>query len=119
MFEILPQSNPKVLVTHFSGKVMGEDYQQFVDAIDERMKAGDELNLVVDLTGAEFYGDFSAFKKDVKFTTHEYKKIRKAALVGDQKWIDWYTHTLGHLTPTEEIHFPVGKTQEAIDWACG
>lgn len=117
MFEIVQQSNPKVLVTHFSGKITGDEYQKFVDAVEERLKAGNEVDLVVDLTGVEFYGDFSAVKKDVKFTTGDYKKIRKTAMVGDQKWINWYTKTLGHLTPTEEKHFPAGQAQQAIDWA--
>ncbi len=118
MFEILEQTNPKVLVTHFSGKVTGEEYQKFVDAVEERLKAAQEVDLVVDLTGVEFYGDFSAVKKDIKFTAGEFKKIRKTALVGDQKWIEWYTKTLGHLTPTQEKHFPAGQTEQAIDWAC-
>jgi hypothetical protein len=118
MIEILKESTPVVVVAHFSGKVTGQEYQQFVDAVEERLKATDDLNLVLDLSGLEFYGDFEAAKKDFKFTLGEYKRVRKTALVGDQKWIEWYTRTIGHLTKSDEKHFPVGKTQEAFDWAC-
>ena len=72
----------------------------------------------MDLTGFEFYGEFEAFKKDFKFGFGEYKKVRRAAFVGDQKWLDWFTRLMGHFTPAEEKHFPEGQLQSAVDWAC-
>ena len=118
MFEVLKQSTGNCLVAHFSGKVTGQEYQQFVGAVEERLRAANEVNLVLVLSGLEFYADFAAFKKDVKFSFGEYKRIRRTALVGDQKWIQLYVGTAGHLTPTEEKHFPEGQTQAAGDWAC-
>lgn len=42
----------------------------------------------------------------------------RAALVGDQKWIEWWTHLGGPLTPAEEKHFPEGQLAAACEWAC-
>jgi hypothetical protein len=117
MFEILQQSTPSCLVAHFGGKVSGQEYQQFLDAVEERLKGTEPVSLVLVMTGLEFYGDFDAAKKDWKFTRGEYNKVRKSALVGDQKWIDWYLKMARHPT-TEEKHFAEGQTQAAIDWAC-
>ena len=49
MLEILPRSTVGCLVVHFSGKVTGQEYQQFLDALAERFGAGGQVNLVVEL----------------------------------------------------------------------
>jgi hypothetical protein len=117
MIELLNQSTAACLVVHFSGKVAGSEYQQFLDALEERLKKSDSVNMVAVLTGFEFYGDFDAAKKDFKFGFGEYKRIRRAAFVGNQKWIDWFTRLIGPLTPAEEKHFPEDQLQAAFDWA--
>jgi hypothetical protein len=85
--------------------------------LEERLKKVDEVNLVMDLTGFEFYGDFDAFMKDLKFSAGEYKKVRRAAFVGHQKWLEWFTRFIGPFTPAEEKHFSKGQLQSACDWA--
>jgi anti-anti-sigma regulatory factor len=66
MIEILPLSSESCLAVHFSGKVSGSEYQQFTDALSERLKAGGKVSLVLELTGFEFYGDLDSAKKDLK-----------------------------------------------------
>lgn len=118
MLEILNQSTESCLAAHVSGKVTGEEYQQFLDALSERLKAGNQVSLVMVLAGFEFYGDFEAAKKDFKFGAGEYKHIHRAAFVGDQKWIGWFTRLVGPFTRAEEKHFPEGQFEEAFSWAC-
>ena len=67
MIEILPQSTERCLLVHFSGKVTGAEYQQFLDALGERLKSSEQVNLVVEFSGFDFYGDFEAAKLDLKF----------------------------------------------------
>ncbi len=120
MIEILPNSPIGCLVVHFNGKVTGQEYQQFLDAlaIAELLKAkGHQVSLVVDLSGFEFYGDLEAARKDLKFSLGEYKKIHRAAFVGSQKWIEWFTRLVGPFTQTEEKHFPEGQLEAACEWA--
>lgn len=117
MFEVLGQSTECCLVVQFSGKPTGQEYQQFLDAFEERLKTADDLNLVLVLSGVQFYGDFEAFRKDYKFGKGEYKRVRRVALVGDQEWLERYLHFIALHTPTEEKHFAVGKLKAACDWA--
>ncbi len=119
MFEVLPQSTESTLAVHFSGKVSGQEYQQFLDALEPRVKTGAKANVVFDLTGAEFYGDAEAAKKDLKFTFEEYGQLQRAAYVGDQKWIELFTRLAGPLTNVEEKHFPAGQLDKALAWAAG
>jgi hypothetical protein len=119
MIEILQQSTETCLVVHFSGKVTGSDYQQFLDALTERMKTGASIALVVEFAGFEFYGDFEAAVMDFKFGFGEYKHIHRAAFVGDQKWIAWFTRFVGPFTRAEEKHYAAGQLAAAIEWASG
>ena len=118
MIEILDQSTDTCLATRFSGKVTGEEYQQFLDALEKRLETGDQVNLVMALAEFEFYGDFDSAKKDVKFGFGEYKHIQRVALVGNQKWIAWFTQLMGPFTRAEEKHFPEGQIEAAFAWAC-
>lgn len=118
MIEILPISSENCLAVHFSGKVTGPEYQQFLEALSERLEGSGKVSLVLELSGFEFYGDFESAKKDLKFGFVEYKHIHRAALVGDQTWIEWFTHLIGPFTRTEEKHFPAGQINQAYQWAC-
>jgi hypothetical protein len=117
MIEFLPQSSGTCLAVHFSGKVTGSEYQEFLDALTERLESGSQVSLVLALAGFEFYGDFEAVRKDFKFGVGEYKHIHRAAFVGDQKWIEWFTRFIGPFTHTEEKHFSAEQLNEAIGWA--
>lgn len=119
MVEILESSTDSCVVARFSGKVKGEEYKRFLDAVDERLKSRDEVNMVADLSDFEFYGDFEAFKEDFHFGSHEYRKVRRAALVGDQKWIELFVKLLGPFYRAEEKRFPAGKLDGAVAWADG
>jgi hypothetical protein len=118
LIEIREQSTPSCLAMRFSGKVTGAEYQQFLDAIIERLQAGSPVSLVIELTGFDFYGDFESAKKDFKFGFGEYKHIHRAAFVGNQKWISWFTHFVGPFTRAEEKHFAAGQFDAAYSWAC-
>lgn len=118
MIEILEQSTPTCLAVRFSGKVTGQEYQQFLDAIGYRLKNKEHVSLVCALQVFEFYGDFETAKKDFKFGFGDYKRIHRAAFVGDQKWIDWFTRLIGPFTKTDEKHFKATQLEEALEWAC-
>jgi hypothetical protein len=117
MIEILPQTSETCLVVHFSDKVSGQEYQRFIDAIEERLNTSEKVSLVCEFVGFDFYGDFESAEKDLKFGLKDYKHIRRAAFVGDQKWIKWFTRFIGPFTRAEEKHFPAGQLEAAVTWA--
>jgi SpoIIAA-like len=118
MIEILPQSTQTCLAVHFSGKVTGQEYQQFLDAIDERLKNNAKVNLVCELVDFDFYSDFESAKKDIKFGFGAYKHIHRAAFVGEKKWIEWFTRLIGPFTKAEEKYFSHDQREAAMNWAC-
>jgi hypothetical protein len=118
MLEILNETTDTCVVARFGGKITGEEYKRFLDAVDERLKAQDKINMVADLSEFEFYGDFEAFKEDFHFGIHEYRHVERAAFVGDQKWIELFIKLLGPFYRATEKHFPAGRLEDACAWAC-
>ncbi len=118
MIEILEQSTGACLAVRFSGSVTGEEYQQFLDAIGYRLRNRDKVCLICELKGFDFYGDFEAARKDFKFGFGEYKRIYRAAFVGDQKWLEWFIRLIAPFTKVEEKHFSADQFDEALNWAC-
>jgi len=115
MIEILPQSTPTRHAVNFSGKLTGAEHPQFLDAVGERLKIGDQVNLVVELSSFELYADFEAARRDFKFSFGEYKRIGRAAFVDDQ-WIEWFTCIVSPFTKVEYKHFSEGGIEAAFLW---
>lgn len=117
MIEILERSTIDCLAVRFSGKVTGPEYQQFLQAVQGCLERSPKLNLVCELIDFDLYGDLEAAKADIKFGFNDYTNIRRAAFVGDQKWIDWFFRLIGPFTQAEEKYFPTGQTEAAYVWA--
>ena len=117
MIEILDESTDTCLVVHFGGKVTGDKYQKFLNAVNDRLMTQEKVSLVLELSDCEFYGDFEAAKQDFKFGLGDYKKIHRAAFVANKKWLDWLTKLVGPFTRTEEKYFSENQFEEAYAWA--
>lgn len=117
MVEILEQTTGTCVVVRFGGKVTGEQYREFLDAVDERLQRNPLVNIVADLSEFEFYGDFESFKEDFHFGTHEFRSVEKCAFVGDRKWMEVAVKLMGPLTRAEEKAFPSGELDQAVRWA--
>lgn len=118
MLEILGQTTDACVVFHAGGRVSGEEYKPLLDAVDERLKERDKINMVAELEESIFYGDLEAFKDDYHFGTHEYRSINRMAFVGDAKWVELFVKVAQPFTKAEEKLFPSGSLDEAIAWAC-
>jgi hypothetical protein len=118
LIDILEQSTATCLAVCFSGKVTGQEYQQFLDALGFRLKNNEKVSLVCELVDFDFYGDFDSAKKDFKFGFGDYKRIYRAAFVGDQKWLAWFTRLIGPFTKVEENVFTHDQYSAAVDWVC-
>lgn len=118
MVEILDSTTDTCVVAHLGGRVKGEEYRVFLDAVDERLKVNDRVNIVTDLSGFEGYGDLEAFKEDCHFGTHEFRHVGRCALVGDPKWVEAFFKVAMLFYKAEEKSFPSGELDAAIAWAC-
>ncbi len=117
MIEILEETTETCLVVHLSGKITGKKYQKFLNAVNDRLATKEKVSLVLELTDFEFYDDFEVARQDFKFGFGDYKKMHRAAFVGNKKWIECFTRLIGPFTRTEEKYFREGQFDEAYAWA--
>jgi hypothetical protein len=97
--------------------VTSETYARFLESARGRLQAGDTASLVLELSEFDFYGDVDSAWDDLKFDFEEYKAFRRAALVGDQKWISWFARLLEPLARAEEKQFAADQLEAAVAWA--
>jgi hypothetical protein len=70
---------------HVSGKLIKEDYEDFVPAFDQLVGLHEKLSVLLDMTG--FHGwTVSAAWEDTKFGFHHFGDIDRLAVVGEKNW---------------------------------
>ncbi len=92
-----------------------------IDALalaEELIARGKQVSLVVDLTDLGFFNNVEVARMDSNIPYGEVKQIHRIAIVGNQKWIEWFTRLVGPFTQTKEMHFPESQLEAACEWAC-
>ncbi len=117
MLTINKSSTPTCLVVDVEGAVTGDEFDDFADRIEDALEAQGTVNLVVNLVGSVKYGDLDAVEEDFEFTFKEYRKVRRAAFVGDQKLIRARIKLFSPFTRAQEKFFEAGQLDAAIEWA--
>lgn len=118
MITISRRPTETCMVVQVQGKITGDEYDVFADAIEDAIEQHGEIDLVIELLEGVGYGDFDAVKEDWEFTREEYKKVRRAAFVGDHRFLKRFVKMFAHFTPTEEGFFAADELDAAIEWAC-
>jgi hypothetical protein len=117
MIQYLDASTPTCLVVKFSGKLRGVEYRELITKAESAIRAQGAVNLVLILQELEF-PEWDAIKADTHFGLKDYRQVRRAAFVGDQKWAEWFVKLLGPFTRTAERTFQSDQLNEAVQWAC-
>lgn len=118
MIEYLPASTPTCLVVKFGGKLRGAEYRALIDKVESAIQTNGTVNLVLVMQELEF-PEWDAIKADTHFGVKDYRHIRRAAYVGDQKWAEWFVKLIGPFTRAEERTFRPDQQAEAVTWARG
>jgi hypothetical protein len=117
MIELLPQSSETCIGFKVSGKLTAEDYDALLPKLDEAITAQGKINLLMVMANFEGYASLSAAKADLKFGTHQYHQVEKAAFVGEKKWQKWMVEAMDPFTRrTDERFFDLEQLDEAWQW---
>jgi len=83
--EIVPAGTSKVMEVHITGKLVKEDYIQFVPAIEALLKQHGKFRILVEMH--DFHGwTGAAFWEDLKLDVKHFSDIERIAMVGESKW---------------------------------
>ena len=120
MIEILPESTEKCIGFRFSGKLGTKDYERLFTETDKAIAKYGKINLLADFGDFSGWDSLDAAKDDFKFGTHRYRKVEKAAFVGEKRWQEWMVKIMAPFTRhTEERFFTPDNREEAWAWVLG
>jgi len=116
MFEILERSSGNVIGVRVSGKLLHEDYKQFVPKLEAIIKEHGSLRCVCELE--DFHGiEFHALWDEMKFDVKHCRDIERCAIVGAKRWQEWMAK-LGKLIfwSAEMKFFDASESDKAWEW---
>ena len=115
MYRILDDSHDHVVGISVEGKLTKEDYDVLIPFFENRITEFGGMSLLCDMT--QFTGiEVSAFWEDFKFSIQHLRDFKRIAIVGDQRWLDWYTTIMNPLLKTELYYFPLALINDAWEW---
>ncbi len=107
--------NGKVLEVHLTGKLVREDYAQFVPVVERLVKAHGKIRLLVEMH--DFHGwTAGALWEDVKFDAKHFKDIERLAIVGESKWQHGMSVFCKPFTAAKIRYFDRQATDQARAW---
>jgi len=116
MIEQLAQSSGTILGFKVSGRLHDEDFQTTYLPLIAAAAVHGQIGILV-----EFADDFSgwdahALWDEVTYHTKYVRNIKRMALVGDAKWLEWMSKLSKGLPVIDVRHFPASEIRAAWDW---
>lgn len=107
--------NGKLLTVQVSGKLIRQDYEQFVPAFERLIRQHGKLSLLFEMT--DFHGwDAGAMWEDTKFGIHYFGDIEKIAMVGETRWQQGMAVFCKPFTKATVRYFDHTDAAEATKW---
>ena len=105
----------KVLAIDLTGKLVKEDYADFVPAVERLVQQRGKIRIL--MTMHDFHGwTTGALWEDTKFATHHFRDIERIAMVGEKKWQEWMAAFCKPFTTAEVRYFDKAETEKARAW---
>ena len=115
MYRVLDESSGNTIGMQVDGKLTKDDYGVLIPYIENLITESGPLNLLCDMTN--FSGiEIEAFWEDFKFSIRHLRDFKRMAVVGDQRWLEWWTKFLNPLIKTEAKYFSPEQMSEAWNW---
>ncbi len=83
--ELNEEDNGKLLTIHVSGKLVRDDYTDFVPAFERLVRQHGKLRVLFDMSGLHGW-DAGAAWEDTKFGVKHFADIERLAMVGEKQW---------------------------------
>jgi hypothetical protein len=116
MIEMLSRSTDKVFGMKVSGKLLHQDYQQFVPRLERLIQEYRSIRCLIEMT--DVHGiELRALWDEIKFDVRHARQIDRCAVVGDRAWEAWMTRLSRPIFFNAEIRFfDVADREKAWAW---
>ena len=114
MFEILPESDDKILAIRFTGTITLEDYQRFLPEADRIVAAGRPLRALLDWQALVGWAP-EAESDRFLFRARHRGDVSRIAILGDERWED-EAKRMAEVMGCELRIFDPGEREAARAW---
>jgi hypothetical protein len=105
----------KTLEVFLTGKLSKEDYDTFVPAVDQAIKAQGKIRMLAVMH--DFHGwTASAMWEDTKFGARHFRDLDRLAMVGETTWQRGMAVFCKPFTTATVRYFPHDQIEEARAW---
>ena len=115
MLQLLEESIGDLVALRISGHVDKTDYDVMLPLLEEKIKQHGKIKVYTELQEVEDY-TLKALWEDVKFDIRHAADFKKAAIVGDQKWLDMLAILASPFTSAEIKYFNFSDRDKAMSW---
>lgn len=116
MFEILEKSSGNTIGIKLNGKLLKEDYKEFVPKLEALIEEYGAIHCYMEMT--DFGGmELGAIWEELKFDCKHGSKVEKCAVVGDKTWEKWATQLSRPFFYNAKLkYFDVSEKDAAWEW---
>jgi len=116
MIEILPQSTGNVVALRVNGKLVHQDYQQFVPKLEAILQQYGSMRCYCEMTNFEGI-TWQAMMDEISFDVKHCNQIERCAMVSDSAWSQWMTDFTKMIFHNAQVEcFTSDQTEEAWNW---
>ena len=113
--QLSEENGGKLLTIHVTGKLIKDNYDEFVPAFERLVQRHGKLRVLFDMT--DFHGwELSAAWEDTKFAIQHFADIDRLAMIGDQGWQHGMAMFCKPFTKAQVRYFDHAKAAEARKW---
>ena len=113
--ELKEDPNTNILKVNVSGKLMKEDYEEFVPMMERLIKQHGKLKILLEMH--DFHGwELSALWEDIKFDINHFSDISCLAMVGESKWEHGMAIFCKPFTMAKIKYFDKSEAEQAEAW---
>ncbi|MGA7951291.1 MAG: STAS/SEC14 domain-containing protein [Thiobacillaceae bacterium] len=113
--QLTEEDNGKLLTIHVSGKLVKDDYADFVPAFERLVRQHGKLRVLFDMSGLHGW-DAGAAWEDTKFAINHFADIERIAMVGEKRWQHGMATFCKPFTKAMVRYFDHADAAEARKW---
>ena len=114
MIEVLSRTSGKVFGMKVSGKLLHQDYKQFVPRLESLIQEYGSIRCLVEMI--DLHGiELRALWDEIKFDIRHARQIERCAVVGDRAWEAWMTKLSRPIFINADVRF-FDQAERAKAW---
>lgn len=115
MYRIVDNESENIVGLKVEDKLTAVDYETLTPYFENLIDQCGQVSFLCDMSNCSGI-EIQAFWKDFKFSIQHLRDFKRVALVGDQRWLQWWTKLFDPLAKNEVQCFHLDQIDDAWKW---